>query len=113
MDRQLVYPGATPRAADQLQQNKSTMIALGYFMQAVLGSSVAVDGLAVTPTIPASLSVNVATGSLYSLQNVDNTAYGVLAADTADQIVKQGIPLLATTPLSCPCLLYTSDATDD
>ncbi len=102
MDRQLVYPGATPRAADQLQQNKSTMIALGYFMQAVLGSSVAVDGLAVTPTIPASLSVNVATGSLYSLQNVDNTAYGVLAADTADQIVKQGIPLLATTPLSCP-----------
>lgn len=101
MDRQIVYQGAIPRAVDQLQQSKNTMVGLGYLMQAILGVSTLVDGLACAATSPASLSVNVATGSIYSLQNVDATAYGILPADTTDQIVKQGV-IIGTTTFNCP-----------
>ena len=40
-------------------------------------------------------------GRIYSLQNVDNTAYGSLPANTANQIMKQGI-LATAVQLSCP-----------
>lgn len=59
------------------------------------------NSLACTPTGPASLDVLVAPGSVYSIQNVDGTAYGSLEADTAHQIMKQGISL-DTLTLSCP-----------
>ncbi|QEL18705.1 hypothetical protein [Limnoglobus roseus] len=101
MDRQIMYTGAIPQDTDQLLQNRNTMVGLGYALQAILGTGTYVDGLACTPTSPASLAVNVAAGAIYSQQNVDGTAYGSLAADTTDQIIKQGI-VLATTVLNCP-----------
>ena len=93
MDRQIVYPGAIPLETDLLNTNRNVMVALGRLMQDVLGTSTLVSGLACTPTAPASMSVQIGAGSLYSQQNIDNTAYSSLAADTADQIVKQGILL--------------------
>src|SRR4051812_10089360 len=101
MDREIIYVGQIPLDTDQLKQNKNTMIGLGYALQAILGTGTVVDGLACTATSPAGLTVNVAPGSIYSLQNVDGTAYGSLAPDTTHQIVKQGL-VLDTTNLSCP-----------
>jgi hypothetical protein len=101
VDRQIVYIGQIPQDVDQLKQNKNTMIGLGYALQAILGTSTLVDGLPCAPTAPASLSVTVGPGSIYSQQNVDGTAYGSLNADTADQIVKQGI-IMSTQTFSCP-----------
>ena len=101
MDRQIVYIGQIPQDTDLLLTNKNSMIALGYALQAVLGTSTLVDGFACTPNSPAALNVLVGPGSIYSLQNVDATAYGSVAADTTDQIVKQGI-IMSTTTLSCP-----------
>lgn len=102
MDRQIVYPGQIPLETDLLNTNRNTMIALGKLAGAVFGtSSSIVNGLAVVPTSPASLSVNVNAGEIYSLQNVDNTAYSSLPADTTDTVVKQGI-LLQPSNLSCP-----------
>ena len=69
------------------------MMGLGYALQAILGTTTQVDGLACTPTTPASLAVNVATGSIYTQAAIDATAYGTIAADTVNQIVKQGISL--------------------
>ena len=97
MDRSLVYPTEGIQDSHILYTNKHGMMGLGYALQAILGTQTYVDGLACLPTAPASLSVTVATGSIYSLQNVDATAYGTIAADTANQVVKQGISLGATS----------------
>ena len=101
MDRNIIYPGQIPLDTDQLQQNQSAMVALAYLSQAVLGIGTVVDGLACIPTTPASMSVLVGTGSIYSLQNLEATAYGSISADTAHQIVKQGI-VKGNTTFACP-----------
>ncbi|HVJ54864.1 MAG TPA: hypothetical protein VM689_20560 [Aliidongia sp.] len=103
MDRQIVYAGAIPLDTDQLLQNRSVMTALGFVLQAMLGTGPNIDGLACTPTSPATMQVQIGTGAIYSLQNLDGNAYGSLPADTSSnhQIVKQGL-LTAPILLSCP-----------
>ncbi len=103
MDRQIIYAGSIPLDTDQLQQSRNNLTALGFALQAMLGTGINVDGLVCTPTTPASMQVQVGAGAIYALQNLDNTAYGSLAADTSSnhQIVKQGL-LLAPVMLSCP-----------
>lgn len=97
MDRQIVYQGQIPLETDILNTNKNGMVALGYLMQSVLGTNLSLDGLACTTNTPAALNVLVGPGSIHSLQNVDGTAYGTLAADTTNQIVKQGLSLATQT----------------
>ena len=109
MDRQVVYVGQIPQDTDLLLTNKNIMIGLGYALQAILGTSTLVDGLACTPTGPATLSVNVGNGSIYSLAQVDATAYGSISADTTDQIVKQGINL-STQNFSTPAPATTGQS---
>ena len=109
MDRNVAFIGSVPRDVDILNLNKNTMVALGYLMQATLGTSVSVDGLACSPTTPASMTVNVSPGAIHSLQNVDNTAYGSLPADTTNQVMKQGINP-ATVNLSCPAPATTGQS---
>jgi hypothetical protein len=94
MDRIIVYPGAIPLDTDLLSINRNTMIALGFLMRATLGTGTVVDGLACTPTVPASMSVQVMPGSLIQMSVVDATPYGSLSADTADPLVKMGINLV-------------------
>lgn len=101
MDRQIVYPGAIPLETDLLNTNKNAMIGLSKLAAGILGASTFLNGLACTPTGPASLQVYVAPGEIYSLQNIDGTAYSSIAADTAHAILKQGISLDQLT-LSCP-----------
>lgn len=101
MDRQITYPTAEVLDTDILLTNKNAMIGLGYLAQAVLGSTTVVDGLACSATTPASMGVNVATGSIYSLAQIDATAYGSVNADTVNQIVKQGIAI-GTSNFNCP-----------
>jgi len=98
-DRVIVYPYEGVQDVDILNTNKNSMLGLAYLTQAVLGSGTLVDGLACTPSTPASMTVNLATGSIYSIAPIDATAYGSLAADTTDQIVKQGI-VVGSTPFT-------------
>lgn len=106
MDRPIIYPGQIPQDTDLLNTNKNAMVALGFLMQAVLGTSLAVDGLACTPNSPAALNVLVGPGSIHSLQNVDGTPYGTIPADTTNQIVKQGLSL-GTQTFGCPAPVTT------
>ena len=69
------------------------------FAQDILGTGPYASGLACTPTSPASLSVNIAPGRLYSVQNVDTTAYSTLGTNST-QITKQGISA-AVVQLAC------------
>ncbi len=96
MDRTIVYPGSIPLDTDVLQLNRNTMVAFGALIQAVLGSTTVVSGLAVSPTTPNSLAVSVGPGSITAAAVVDTQAFGSLAADS-DPLMKMGINLEATT----------------
>lgn len=103
MDRGIVYPGQIPLDTDILNTNQRTMIALGYALQALLGTGTVVDGLACIPTTPASLSVIVGPGSITSLENIEATTYGSLPSDTTDPLMKMGINTTSTTfPVTAP-----------
>jgi hypothetical protein len=91
VERRIVYPGAIPLDLDILGPQQSTMIALGYLLQAAFGSTTLFDGLACVPTSPPSMSVQVGPGSVISLQTLEATDYGSIAADTADTLVKMGV----------------------
>lgn len=93
MDRQTVYLGQTPLETDLLNTNRNTMVALAGLSSALFGTTMTATGLACSPTSPATLRVQIGPGHLYSVQNLDSTAYSSLAADTTHQIVKQGISL--------------------
>lgn len=93
MDRKIVWPGQVPLETDLLGTNRNVMIALGRLAMDLLGASTLVSGLSCTPTSPASMKVGIGAGAIYSLQNVDNSAYSSLAPNTTDQIMKQGILL--------------------
>ena len=99
MHRQIVYVGAIPQDTDLLLQSRHDMIGLGMLAQSLLGTSTYFTGLACTPTSPASMTVNVAPGCIYSQQVVDATAFGSLAANTTQNIVKQG-NVLDSTPFA-------------
>ncbi|WP_233337721.1 hypothetical protein ACN3VN_03555 [Xylella fastidiosa] len=101
MDRQTVYAGAIPLETDLLNTNRNALVGLGKLAAAMLGTSTLVNGLACVPTAPATLHVQVLPGEIYSLQNLDGTAYSSLAADTTHQIIKQRLILDAVT-LNCP-----------
>jgi hypothetical protein len=96
MDRGLAYQGALPRTIDLLSAYKFAQQGLGHLAQAALGTATGVSGLGLSPTSPASMTVNVAPGSIYSYQTQDTVAYGDLGTD-ATPIVKQGILYNATT----------------
>jgi hypothetical protein len=93
MDRNIVYPGSIPQDTDILYPNRNAMVGIAALTAATLGTGVVVDGLGCGPTAPASLAVVVAPGSITQFSSVDATAYGSLAADVTDQIVKTGINL--------------------
>ncbi len=97
MDRSIVYPGAIPLDSDLLNSNRNAMVALGALAQAILGTSTIFDGLAVNPTTPASMQVAVGPGSITQLTTVDQNAYGSLAADTSDALLKMGVNLGASS----------------
>lgn len=91
MDRQIVYPGSIPLDTDLLSLQRNTMVALGYLIQATLGASPVVDGLACTPTSPASLTVQIGPGSIIAPGTIDPFPFGSLPADTSDPLLKMGV----------------------
>ncbi|MDR9052049.1 gp53-like domain-containing protein [Burkholderia multivorans] len=101
MDRVINYSGSIPRSVDLLQTNRNVMTAIGMLAQEMFGTSTTASGFGCTPTSPATLSVLVAPGRLYSLQATDPLQYSTLPADTTDLIVKQGI-LNTSSTLACP-----------
>ncbi len=96
MDRQIVYPGAIPLETDLLNTNKYSMIGLAKLSSAIMGTNTYLHGLQCTASSPASMVVSVAAGEIYSLENIDGTAYSSLNADTTNTILKQGVVLTAS-----------------
>jgi hypothetical protein len=97
MDRVTNYYGQIPLETDLLKTNQNTMVAIAKIAEAILGTSIALDGLAVTPTSPASLNVLVGAGQIFALENLEATVWSSLPSDISHSIVKQGIALDAQT----------------
>jgi hypothetical protein len=111
MDRIIVYPGAIPLDTDMLATNRNTMIALHALIAATLGTNTAVDGFAVSATVPASMQIAVGPGSMTQYGALDSTAYGSLPADLTDAVVKMGISLAPQSfTLTAPATAGTSIA---
>ncbi len=91
MDRVITYIGQVPLETDILLSNKYSMVALAKLTSAVLGESLSVNGLAISPTSTPSLAVVVGPGEIYAASNTDDTAYSSVADDTSHTIVKQGL----------------------
>lgn len=103
MDRQLVYSGAIPLDTDLLSSELNAYIGLGKISAAVLGTGSLLSGFNCAPSSPASLNVVVAPGEMYSLQEIDTSAYSDIPANTTHSIVKQGVNLnSATLPITPP-----------
>jgi hypothetical protein len=95
-DRVISYAGALPRVEDFLSVSKYAMVGVGAVAEAILGQGTQVAGLAVT-AVPnnavagSAFSVNVSRGFIFSYQETDPTAYGVLGTDTETNVLKTGI----------------------
>jgi hypothetical protein len=95
-DRVISYAGALPRVEDFLSVSKYTMVGIGAVAEAILGQSTQVAGLGVTALANGAVAgsqfaVNVGRGFLFSYEETDPTAYGVLGTDTATNVLKTGI----------------------
>ncbi|CAN7330274.1 hypothetical protein LJR084_001934 [Variovorax sp. LjRoot84] len=93
MDRNINYPGQVPLEQDLLKTNQFTMIGLSKLAAAILGVASCVNGFATSQTVVPSMAVLVQPGEIYSLQNLEATAYSSLPADTTHSIMKQGVAL--------------------
>lgn len=97
MDRAIIYPGQVPLETDLLKTNQFGMVGLSKLAQAILGTTDIANGFATTQTVVPSLAVLVGPGEIYSLENLEATAFSSLPQDLAHTITKQGIALDATT----------------
>lgn len=95
MDRTIVYPSSIPLDTDILNTQRNAMIGLGTIMNALWGSNTVAVGLLCTPTVPASMQVNVGPGAIVSMQTVDGSSFGSLPSD-ASPLVKSGVNLGST-----------------
>ena len=101
MDRQIVYPGATPLDTDLMLQSRHTMIGLGYLTKMIIGDGGCyADGLLCVPG--EGLTVIVGPGSLSYPTVVDAGFVGSLPPN-GDPLVKLGVNASPVTlPISGP-----------
>jgi hypothetical protein len=94
-----VFPGQVPLDTDWLNPQRATEIAIGFALKAAFGTGTVVDGLACTPTSPASMQVVIGPGSIIYNTTVDTltTGFGSLAVDNSTALVKIGINTAPTT----------------
>jgi len=97
MNRHLVYPGQIPLETDLLNVAKDAYVGQAKLAEAMVGSTPVLAGFAVTPTSPASLTVQIAPGQIYLPQELDPSDYSSLGEDTST-VIKQGLALTAQTP---------------
>lgn len=97
MNRQIVYAGQIPQDTDILNGEKNDYVGLCKLAQALFGNATTVNGLSCVPNTPAALNVVVNPGEIYSLQQLDPTAYGSLGTDTTHSVLKQGVLMDAVT----------------
>ncbi|GGY07035.1 gp53-like domain-containing protein [Paludibacterium paludis] len=106
MRRETIYPGQILPETTLLNMGRDTLAGMGRLMQDIFGGGPAVAGFACTPTAPASLQVNIAPGSIYTLQPLEATAWSTMGADTGHTTVKQGLqPEITALTITPPAVV--------
>ena len=72
-------------------QAQNTMTAMAKLCSALFGTNGTINGLACTPTSPATMTVQIGAGEVYQMEYIEATACGTLPVNTAYSILKQGI----------------------
>ncbi len=99
MDRRTVYRDQIPDEKDILETQRFAYEALGLMVRDLIGDATAVGGFPCVPTAPASMSVEVGPGRVYTLKPLDASAWGERLGsggvpadtDTDHYIMKQGL----------------------
>ncbi|MDA8364059.1 MAG: hypothetical protein M0Z84_09645 [Gammaproteobacteria bacterium] len=82
MDRPIIYTQENIRGYDIAKGWQDALKDAGKEAQGILGGTTTVAaGLVATPTSPASLSVNIGTGSIFEISTLDSSAAGDLPVD--------------------------------
>lgn len=98
--RPIIYDQSMVRDYDHLWGWKGAEYARSQQFADLLGGvNTVVTGLGVTPTSPASLTVDIAAGDIYQLAVLDSSAFGSLSSD-ANQTMMQGFAAAQTVLLS-------------
>lgn len=104
MDRPVIYSEEQGRTFDVLSGWREALIAICQLEADLSGSLIGqLAGLAGTPTSPATLTINLAAGSVYQQSVVDGTTYGALPSDT-QVIQQQGIAAAQQVTLTTSAL---------
>ncbi len=74
-------------------QAQYTMTSIAKVCAALFGTNGTVNGLACTPTSPATMTVQIGAGEIYQIEPLEATTCGTLPANTTNTILKQGIQL--------------------
>jgi hypothetical protein len=101
MDRDLLYPGQIGLVENFLDAFKAAMVGIGITSEAILGQSTQVFGLTASPlsggaVAGSAFAISIGRGAIFSYQETDPNAYGVLGTDTGTNILKTGINLSDT-----------------
>jgi hypothetical protein len=104
MDRPIEYSQEVIRSFDILWGYKDILKSLGFSIGDLLNGNqittpTVVAGFTATQTATASLNINISAGTIYSVQQLDMSAYGSLSTDSL-QLVKQGYTASQTLSLS-------------
>jgi len=78
-------------------QAQYTMTGIAKVCSALFGVGGTVNGLACTPTGPATMAVQLGAGEVYQIEPLEATACGTLPQNTSSSILKQGIQLGTVT----------------
>lgn len=115
MDRVIIYPYEIIDETQLLLTNRNTMCGIGDVALTTFGGNTLVNGLVLSPTSPASMTINVGPGSIYSVAEVDSVAYSSLGTDVSQNTMKQGLnlnasPFTLTAPTSGNTTTYLIEA---
>lgn len=101
MDRVIVHPSQLPAAEDFLDVQVNSLRESGRLIYAMTGGMPVVDGVACSPTLPASMAVSMSAGTAFWPTVVDGGAFGVLSPDLR-ACMKAGSYDGQTIPVSAP-----------
>ena len=103
MNRNQTFTNEQLSAKDTCNTNIYAMVGIAQLAEAVLGEGPFLNNLQCTEATVPDLTVYLEPGEIYSMQNIDDTAFGPIAADTTHQILKTGVLLdQEIIPLTAP-----------
>lgn len=103
MNRNQTFTNEQLSAKDTCNTNIYAMVGIAQLAEGILGEGPFLNNLQCTQATVPNLTVYLEPGEIYSMQNIDDTNFGPILADTTHQILKCGVLLdQEIIPLTAP-----------